>query len=355
MRSVRALLAAVATTASLVACGTREAENTVQQSAVVPLPAFAVPYGSPGAKASYDAAVAFRTTLSQNQANRLILPIDSPLRGNWSNLPAGVVDFERNGLRLGDLQVDQLTALFAFLAAGLGEHGYDTVAQIIAADAVLSGSFLARLDRLSATNYWLAFFGEPTKDGAWGWQFGGHHLAINASLNRGRIVSMSPTFVGIEPASFEFEGRRHAPFADELADGRALMEALPEDARARVFVAERPRDIFAGPGEDGVIPPVEGGLVADWPDDARGMLLDIVSHWLRLQPIETALPRLEAVESALDDTRFAWHGGLDGDIYYRIQGPTVIVEFSARGGDGADGGHYHTVYRNPGNEYGLAL
>lgn len=353
MRTTLRLLA-TATVAAVAACGTPE--DATPQEAIVPLPAFTAPHGSPSGRAAYDAAAAFQGTLSDQQAGRLILPIESPLRRNWSNLPDGVIDFERNGLRLGDLQADQVAALFNFLAAGLGEHGYETVAQVIAAETVLSVTFLARFDRLSATNYRLAFFGEPTPDGPWGWQFGGHHLAINASLAGGRVVSLSPTHVGIEPASFAFEGHRFAPLADELADARALMQALPEEARAGVFVAERPRDVYTGPGKDGVIPAAEGGPVADWPVDARGMLLDIASHWLRLQPEENALTRLAAIEAALDDTRFAWHGPVegDGDVYYRIQGPTLIVEFSARV-DGGDGGHYHTIYRDPTNEYGGAL
>ena len=331
--------------------------NTMPESAVVPIPAFATPFGHADGATTFTAAAAFMAALSASQRSTLILPIDSALRRNWSNLPTGIVDFERNGLRLGNLQPDQLSALFAFLAAGLGAHGYDTVGQIVAAEAVLSESFLAGRLKWSATNYWLAFFGEPTAGGAWGWQFGGHHLAINASLDGGRFVSLSPTFIGIEPANFEFQGQRHAPLADELADGRALMRVLPQDARAQTFVHDRPREVYTGPGEDGVIPPDEGGSVADWPDEARGMLLDIVSHWLRLQPEENGIPRLAAIKSALDDTRFAWHGATDGDgdIYYRIQGPALIIEFSSEGGVGADGGHYHSVYRDPTDEYGGAL
>lgn len=350
------LVAPLMLAAVLAACDDTEA-NAIPESAVAPIPPFAAPYGPAGGAATYTAAVALRDTLSDAQAARLILPIDSPARRNWSNLPAGIVDFERNGLRLGDLQPDQLSAIFAFLGAGLGAHGYDTVGQIVAAEAVLSESTLASMLKWSATNYWLAFFGEPTAKGAWGWQFGGHHLAVNASLEGGRIVSLSPTFIGIEPASFDFQGRRYAPLADELADGLALMRALPEAARRRAFIDDRPDEVHAGPGADGIVPPAEGVSVAEWPAEARGMLLDLTSHWLRTQPEENAIPRLAAIEAALGDTRFAWHGSTqgDGDVYYRIQGPNLIIEFSTQGGIAADGGHYHSVYRDPSNEYGAAM
>jgi len=353
-RQIRVSLAAASL--AVAACGAPESENTVPESEIVPFPDFASFDGSPGGTATYDAAVAFRATLSQSQAAELVLPIDSPLRRNWSNLPAGVTDFERNGLRLGDLGPDQLAALFTFLAAGLGQHGYDTVAGVVTAEAVLADSFLARRFGWSATNYWLAFFGEPTAD-AWGWQFGGHHLAINASLDRGRVVCLSPSFIGIEPASFDFQGQRYAPLGDELADGLALMRALPEAVRGQTLIDDRPREVHAGPGADGVVPPAQGSPVADWPDEARGMLLDLISHWLRAQPEENAVARLAAIESALNDARFAWHGATDGngDVYFRIQGPSLIIEFSTEGGIAANGGHYHSVYRDPTNEYGGAL
>lgn len=354
-RNLRVSLAAVSLAAA--ACGAPNADDTMAESAIVPLPAFESFDVTSGGQAAYNAAQDFRATLSPLQAAELVLPIDSPLRRNWSNLPAGITDFEHNGLRLGDLQPDQRAALFAFLAAGLGQHGYDTVAGVVTAEALLADALLASLFKWSATNYWLAFFGEPNVDGAWGWQFGGHHLAINASLDGGRIVSLSPTFVGIEPASYEFQGKRHALLADELADGRALMGALPPELRDRVFVGERPDGVRAGPGKDGVVLSRQGGLVADWPADASGMLLDIISHWLRLQPEENALPRHAAIETTLNDTHFAWHGAIegDGDVYYCIQGPSLIIEFWSEDDAGDDGGHYHSVYRDPTNEYGGAL
>ena len=331
--------------------------STASESAVVPLPPFAAAHGQAGGAATHAAAVAFMEKLSPSQKSTLVLPWDSPLRRNWSNLPASVARFERNGLRLGDLGPTELAAVFDFLAAGLGRHGYETLADVVTAEAVLAESLLAGWLEWSATSYWLAFFGEPTPDGDWGWQFGGHHLAFNASLSAGRVVSLSPTFVGVEPAGYLFEGKHHAPLADELADAAALMQALPAPLRAEALIEDRPGEVLAGPGEDGVIPPPQGTIVGDWPADVRGMVMDLVSHWVRLQPPELATARLAAIEAELDSTRFAWIGPADGggDIYYRIQGPTLVIELRSEGGIGDDGGHHHSVYRDPTNEYGGAL
>ena len=64
--------------------------------------------------------------------------------------------------------------------------------------------------------------------------------------------------------------------------------------------------------------------------------------------------RLAEITAELGDTYFAWHGNADGSrrIYYPIQGPTLIIEFSTQGNLGGDAGHYLSIYRNPANEYG---
>ena len=67
-----------------------------------------------------------------------------------------------------------------------------------------------------------------------------------------------------------------------------------------------------------------------------------------------AAARIREVAADLDETRFAWHGPTDGSgrVYYRIQGPRLLIEFSTLDDIGDAAGHYHSIYRNPANEYG---
>ena len=337
-------------------CDGSLAADSVPASAVVPFPDFAS-LATDDPSASYDAATSLVNAVAPSERTRLLLPINSPLRRNWSNLPESVTRFDRNGLRLGDLGPDQLALVFRLLAAGLGEHGYRTVEEVVMAEAVLADTFLAWPMGWSATNYWIAVFGEPGPDGAWGWQFGGHHLAVNASFWGHDLVSLSPTFVGVEPADFVFEGDRRSPLADELADALALLAALPREVRDEVLLAGEPGRLRAGPGNDGVVPPLEGSVVGAWPEAAQGLLVDLVSHWLRLQDEANALRRIAEVEASLDETRFVWQGAMDrnGDLYFRVQGPSLLIEFSTEG-DGDDAaGHLHSVYRDPTNDYGGEL
>ena len=158
---------------------------------------------------------------------------------------------------------------------------------------------------------------------------------------------MSPSFIGIEPATFESDGTEWAPLADHVAHATALVKALPDHQRQAATVGSRSRELHAGAGRDGVIPPLEGSRVGDWPAARQRQLMDLIGLWVRVMPEAAASRRLAEIEGERSRLRFAWYGPTDGSdpIYYRIQGPTLILEFSA------DADHYHSIYRNPTNEY----
>lgn len=306
-----------------------------------------------GASGAVQAANAFIAALTREQRSQATYDFDSPLRPNWSNLPAGMTRFERNGVRIGDLGTEQAALMHAFLERALSPDGYSTVVEVVGAEAVLASSARAGRMGWSADNYWLAFFGEPSAVNPWGWQFGGHHLAFNVTVIGGRSY-LSPTLVAIEPASYDAGGYTAAPLVAELESGRALIDSLDDDMRRDAQPGGRPRELATGAGRDGVIPPLEGSRVSDWSDGQRSLLMDTVALWVGLLPEASARARLAEIRAKLDDTYFAWHGNAagNGPLYYRIQGPTLIVEFSTQGNLGGDDGHYHTIYRDPTNEYG---
>lgn len=300
-----------------------------------------------------DAALAFIQALDAEQRTAAAYTFDDPARANWSNLPAGRLGFKRNGVRIGDLNAAQTEAMHRFLAIALSPAGYATVIGIVGAEDVLAQAPQARRLQWSADNYWLAFFGEPARNASWAWQFGGHHLAVNVTVADGRSY-MSPSFLGVEPASYESGGSVIAPLAAQAEAGLALVNALDAATRATAVVRTRARDLVTGAGQDGVIPALEGARVGAWSVDQQRQLLDVVALWTGLLPEASAQDRLAEVQAALADTYFAWYGAIDGnaEFYYRIQGPALIIESSVEGNLGAEGGHYHSIYRDPTNEYG---
>ena len=303
------------------------------------------------AAAAVDAANAFLDALGADQRSAAVLPFDSPLRPNWSNLPPGMTGFELNGVRIGDLDARQSELMHDFLRAALSPEGYVKVVGIVGAEDALAASSGRQL---SADNYWLGFFGEPSPESPWGWQFGGHHLAVNVTVIDGRSY-LSPTLIAIQPASYESDGGTVAPLAGEVQAGLALMNALDDEQRAAARV-QRPNELWAGAGKDGLIPPLEGSRVSSWSEAQQALLLDTIALWVGLLPAASAEVRLAEIAAELAETTFAWHGEVDAarPIYYRIQGPSLIIEFATQSSQGGDRAHYHSIYRNPTNEYGAA-
>ena len=133
----------------------------------------------------------------------------------------------------------------------------------------------------SSGNYWLAFFGEPTNAAQvatgtdstpatahrvqpGGWQFGGHHLAIKMTV-AGQRSTLSPTFVGVEPARYTTAGGTVAPLAEHRAAGLAIMNALDDMQRGQALASARPsRGALTGAGKDGFVPEVDGIAAGVW-------------------------------------------------------------------------------------------
>lgn len=278
---------------------------------------------------------------------------ESSARANWSNLPAGI--FDRTGARFGDMSDTQLTALYEFLGVALGEKGFERASQIIMADGVLGNNNNYRLG-WGSDNYWITFFGMPNNTEPWAWQLGGHHLTINSTIV-GDSISMSPSFVGIEPAEYSYEGVTYSPLLDKIDKAVALVNALDSNQQSVAITSPQQGAMVAGAGNDGVVPQPVGIVAASLTIQQQAMLLDLIGEWANNLPASAAATRLAAIEADFDNTTFAWTGGTstNDNFYYRIQGPTLLIEFQVEGNLGDDGGHYHSIYREPTNEYGKAM
>jgi hypothetical protein len=59
------------------------------------------------------------------------------------------------------------------------------------------------------------------------------------------------------------------------------------------------------------------------------------------------------IRANLAQTYFAWSGPTTaGSVaYFRIQGPTLVIEFAPQG----TVDHIHTIYRDPTNDYGRKI
>jgi hypothetical protein len=309
------------------------------------------------------AAQALLTTLDDAGRAKTQFPFEGRQKTRWSNLPSGI--FERQGLRMGDLTPTQRAAATGLLQVALSADGYRKVTEIIRGDEVLRngrgggapGGGQGGRGRgpggggviFGEAEYYLAFLGAPSTTTPWMLQFGGHHLAINLTL-AGSQASMTPSLPAAQPATYTFEGREIRPLGNENDKAFALINALDTAQRGQAILTSRVADLVLGPGQDGRVIQPEGIRASALSPAQQAMLLDIVHEWAGIMNEAFAGPRMTEIRGHLPQTYFAWSGPTTNGsaAYFRIQGPTLVIEYAPQGG--VD--HIHTIYRDPTNDYG---
>jgi hypothetical protein len=297
--------------------------------------------------------------LDAGERAKAAFPFNSPQKTNWSNLPSGI--YQRNSLRLGDLTPAKRTAALAVVAAVLSTDGYRKVTDIMNGDEVLRGAGGGQTGgrggrggvAFGAAEYYIAILGTPSATTPWMVQFGGHHLAINVTIV-GQNNVITPSLPAAQPAKYTLNGQTIRPLGKENDKGFALIGALTADQRKQAILNYRVSDLVLGPGEDGKTIQPEGIVATALNANQQAMLLDLAHEWVGILNDEGAAARMAEIRSNLPRTWFAWSGATEngGLAYFRIQGPTVLIEYAPQQGD-LD--HIHTIYRDPTNDYGARL
>lgn len=307
-------------------------------------------------------ATAFLDMLSEDQKAKVLFDwSDDAQRSNWSNFPDGAV-IERQGLTIGQMSEAQQDAMFAMLGTVLSDAGVENVRLQLAADDVTAAMEDDEEDddngrppvNFGSNYYYVSFVGTPSETAPWMLQFGGHHLAVNATIV-GPDVSLSPMLTGGEPLKFEQDGTQVYIVADEVAAAMAFMDGLDDAGRDSAIISDTPINLVLGPGEDGKTLPPEGLAGADMTDDQKALFADLIEARVGFLNADDLAPRMDQIRADLDETYIGWWGPLEpGAGYYRIVGPTLHIEYSPEGNDGDPTNHAHNIYRNPQNEYGAA-
>lgn len=302
---------------------------------------------------------AFLATLEDaERAAVLFASGDAAQRQRWSNLPDGV--FQRAGLRWADLDETERAAWLEVMRATLSAEGYQRVLAEWRADDALAarGGAGAGRVRFGTGFYFIALIGAPSATEPWQWQWGGHHVTINATI-AGPNVVLTPSFIGVEPASYtDADGTTVRPLGDIERDGFALVNWLDADQQKDAIRGAAPIDVVLGPGRDGRTVAAEGLAGARMSADQRAAYLRLIRRYVGLVNDEDAALRMAEIEATLDATYFAWYGPtLPGSaVYFRVTGPTLVIEYGAQGqgfgGGTATPNHIHGIYRDPTNDYG---
>jgi hypothetical protein len=188
-------------------------------------------------------------------------------------------------------------------------------------------------------------------------QFGGHHLALNITIDGERGV-LTPTLTGAQPSLYTANGKTVRPLGQESDKAIALLNALDENQRKQAILSFRLADLVLGPGQDGKTIQPEGLKASSMTDKQRAMLLDVISEWGGIIHESAATVRMAELKADVNETWFAWSGpttvtaGNNIAAYYRIQGPHLVIEYAPQQMGGDPSLHVHTMYRDPTNDYG---
>jgi Protein of unknown function (DUF3500) len=317
------------------------------------------PSASRGSKEIAAAALQFLETLDASERGKVVFDFkDDEQRKRWSNLPPGIV--QRAGLRMGDLTPKQRDAAMAVLKAALSRQGYEKVVQIVEADEVLKNEGGGRGGRggrggpsFGRDNYYISFLGQPSATEPWMIQFGGHHLGLNITL-AGEHGTLAPSHTGAQPARYTLEGKTIRPLGHEVDKAFALVNSLDEAQRKKAILGIQMRDLVLGPGRDGQMIEPEGIKGSDLTEKQREMLLGLAEEWTGIMYDAVATAKLEDLKKHVAETWFAWSGPTEpkSAAYFRIQGPTVFIEFAPQRLGGDPTNHIHTIYRDLTNDYG---
>ena len=95
-----------------------------------------------------------------------------------------------------------------------------------------------------------------------------------------------------------------------------------------------------------------GVALADFDEGQRALAVEIVDTYLGTLAPEAAAPVSDRIDAAgLDALTFGWSGSVERNEshYYRLQGPTFLLEFD---NSRASGAHIHSVWRDFEQDFG---
>ena len=291
----------------------------------------------------------FVSSLTPAQQAKAQFDFGSTNRTLWFFVPRA-----RPGLPIKEMTPAQRELLRGLLGSALSQSGRLKVESIMALETVLRAIENKPVSNRDPEMYYITLFGTPGPTAPWGWRLEGHHLSVSFTLAGGRVIGETPSFLGANPAripSGDRAGERTLALEDEL--GLQLVQSLDAAQRRVAVLDEKSPDDIVTSNLRKVNPITPDGLAASAMTPAqRDLLHRLVRVYLDLHRPELAETYWSGLVAAgLDQLHFAW-AGADRDgagHYYRIQGPTFLIEFDNTR-DKAN--HIHSVWRDFKNDFG---
>ncbi len=295
----------------------------------------------------------FLKSLSAGQKEKTQFAFTDDERYNWHYIPK-----ERKGITLNELSSDQKKKAMDLLHSALSDNGFNKATAIMELETVLKAveNRPANDNHRDPGNYHFSIFGNPATDSIWGWRFEGHHVAFNFSSENNKLVSGTPGFLGSNPAivlSGPEKGKQI--LKDETELGFALLNSLNEKQLSTTIInTTSPEEIITAASRKAIISDPKGILYSELNSSQQKIFMQLLSMYIHRYTKLLAADMMHDIESAgLNNLRFAWAGakqpGPGNPHYYRIQGPTIIIEYDNTQNNA---NHVHSVVRDLKHDFG---
>lgn len=299
-------------------------------------------------------AQAFVSSLTDEQKKFSLFAFDSEERYNFHYFP---ID-DRKGLPIDQMSDQQKNAAFQMLNSTLTDSTVKKVREIIELEVLLK-----QLENRAADDrfrdpgrYYLAIFGTPGEKSIWGWRFEGHHVSFNFSSMNNEIVAGTPGFLGSNPAVVQNGPQKGKEILkSERVSALSFLKSLSqEQLKSALFSSDAPGEILTGNKRRAIMENPTGIAYSQLNTNQQQHLLAMLAMYINRYKKPFADKMLGDIRKAgFDKLKFAWAGhtetGPGHPHYYRITGPTIIIEYDNTQGNG---NHVHTVVRDLLNDYG---
>jgi hypothetical protein len=309
------------------------------------------------------AAIAFLDSLSKEQRAIAHLSYDDMLRVQWNFVPMT----DRKGLPLKDMDSVQQELALKLLKSVVSESGFRRSELIMQYEGVLREQEGPKsASRRDPQKYNFTIYGEPSNKSMWAVSIEGHHLSLNFVFDQGKVVDSTPQFFGANPAIFQSDMMNRFEKGFQLLRNEEqlawdLLNSFSKEHLATVMIADKAPSEIDSPGSAQATPTSLQGLAAAQMNDAQRMnLLDLLGAYGESVPFEVLDERMKLINQAgFEKVHFAWWGATKPGVghYYKIQGPTFLVEFINVQNDaiGNKANHIHCVWRDLQGDFNLPL
>ena len=296
----------------------------------------------------------FIKLLNGGQRGKALLPFDTSERYNFHYVPLN----DRKGISMNELNTAQQKQVFTLLRSSLSNATVEKITAVMQLELLLK-----ELEQRSRDDhyrdpgkYFLTIFGTPSDSGTWGWRFEGHHISFNFSAHKNLLLSGTPSFLGSNPAIVLAGPQKNKEILKkETTAGFELLHNLSEtELKKAIINTTAPSEIITGTARKAMIEQAAGVRYTELSTKAQLLFLQLLEVYLERYKKDLSDKMLQDIKNAgMENLRFAWAGhqqrGIGKPCYYRIHGPTIIIEYDNTQNNA---NHIHTVIRDLKNDFG---